>query len=144
MSAAKGQAPTTGPPIWIVDADHWPRAYLRAELIERGHDAIGFETLKDALVTLALPRAARPTLWIIDLAGQTIDAAARAALARAGIPIVAVSGAGPANDDPLVPLAETLRRPLTIGEIADAVDRLTGRRAAPHSVAGGDPSAPGR
>jgi hypothetical protein len=28
-----GEVMDRGDPIWIVNADHWPRAYLRAELI---------------------------------------------------------------------------------------------------------------
>ena len=47
-------------PIWIVGADHWPRALLRAELIERGYDATGFPTLEDAVTRLMLTRARRP------------------------------------------------------------------------------------
>jgi DNA-binding response OmpR family regulator len=129
MTAATGERPPTGPPIWIVDSDHWPRAYLRAELLEHGYDAAGFETLKDALLTLALPRARRPALLIIHLPGQTIDDDARTALARARIPILAVAGAGRADDQSLAPLAGTLHRPLTIGAIADAVDRLIDRAA---------------
>jgi FixJ family two-component response regulator len=114
-------------PVWIVDADHWPRAYLRAELIERGYDAAGFETVKDALLRLAMPRAPRPALLIIDLRGQALGAAERAALARAQIPILAVADAAGPGDEPPGPLAGTLHRPLTIGAIADAVDRLTDR-----------------
>ena len=56
-------------PVWIVDSDHWPRAYLRAELIERGYDAEGFVGLADLLVRLALAPA-RPALVVIDLQGQ--------------------------------------------------------------------------
>ena len=41
------------PVVWIVDADHWPRAELRALLIERGYDAIGFESLVDAVLRAA-------------------------------------------------------------------------------------------
>jgi hypothetical protein len=83
MTAAPEPPPPSGPRVWIVNADHWPRAYLRAELIERGYDAIGFETLKDALARLALRRAPRPALLILDLGGQVVDDRQRTALANA-------------------------------------------------------------
>ena len=35
------------PVIWIIDAEQWPRALLRAELIERGYDAVGYVTVRD-------------------------------------------------------------------------------------------------
>ncbi len=131
MTAAP-EPPPSGPRVWIVNADHWPRAYLRAELIERGYDAIGFETLKDALARLALRRAPRPALLILDVGGQVVDDRQRTALANARVPILTVTGADAARaaDAPPAPLAGTLRRPLTIGAIADAVDRVT-RRAPP-------------
>ena len=117
-----------GDAIWIVNTDHWPRAYLRAELIERGYDAIGFETLKAALARLALGRGARPALLILDLHGQVLSDAVRRALARGGVPILAVVDAAPPADEAPAPLAGTLHRPLTIGAIADAVaDAVAGR-----------------
>ena len=32
--------------VWIIDVDQWPRAMLRAELIERGYDAVGYVTVR--------------------------------------------------------------------------------------------------
>ena len=116
-----------GDAIWIVNADHWPRAYLRAELIERGYDAVGFETLKDALLRLALGRGAPPALLILDLHGQVLGDADRRVLARRGVPILAVADAAQAADAGPAPLAGTLHRPLTIGAIADAVANVVGR-----------------
>jgi len=116
--------------IWIVNADHWPRAYLRAELIERGYDAIGFETLRDALMRLALGRGAPPALLILDLQGQVLTDADRRVLSRRDVAILAVADAAPAADEASAPFAATLHRPLTIGAIADAVDRLVGRAPA--------------
>src|SRR5215471_17474158 len=37
-SGVTGPDPTV---VWIIDAEQWPRALLRAELIERGFDAVG-------------------------------------------------------------------------------------------------------
>ena len=120
-------AATTGPVVWIVDADHWPRAYLRAELIERGYDAVGFVSLSDALARLHVSGGApRPRLAVVDLAGQAAELKLLPALARAGVPLVGIGAAAATAADAVqqVPWAAYLRRPLTIGDIADAVDGL--------------------
>jgi hypothetical protein len=115
------------PVVWIVDADHWPRAYLRAELIERGYDAVGFVTLRAALArlaTLRFRRAGRPELIVVDLHELAVDDPLLAGLRRAGAPVLGVADAAAAAD-PLVrgfPWAALLRRPLTIGDIADVVE----------------------
>lgn len=116
-----GERMVRGDAIWIVNADHWPRAYLRAELIERGYDAIGFETLKDALVRLGPGPGAPPALLILDLHGQIPSDGERRALSQRGVPILAVLDAAQSDDQSPAPLAGTLHRPLTIGAIADAV-----------------------
>ena len=116
-----------GPRIWVVDADHWPRAYLRAELIERGYDATGFETLRNAAARLVLAPTLRPAALVVDLRGQHVDERLRAFLHEQAIPVVAIraAAAGAAPDaPPLSPRAQRLQRPLTIGAIADAVARL--------------------
>ena len=115
-------------PIWIVDADHWPRALLRAELIERGYDATGFVTLEDAVRRLMLPPARRPALLVLDRRDQVVDERTSALLSRARVPILVVADIAHAGGEALAPVVETLHRPLTMGSIADAVDRLIGRR----------------
>jgi hypothetical protein len=123
------------PRIWVIDADHWPRAYLRAELIERGYDATGFEALKDAAARLVLAPAARPAAMVVDLRGQRVDERVRAFLFAQAIPLLAIHAAGGAAGVPGAPLlsprTQVLRRPLTIGAIADAVGRLAPRPPVP-------------
>jgi hypothetical protein len=116
--------------IWIIDADHWPRAYLRAELIERGYEAVGFVTVGDALAALALRPARQPLLAAIDLHGQSLDHQQLAPLLRVGFPIVAFGGVAEWETDSVrsLPWAATLRRPLTIGAIADEIGRLLPQR----------------
>lgn len=121
--------------VWIVSADQWPRAYLRAELIERGYDAVGFVTMKDAVVRLMLVRSGRPALIVVDLSAQDLNEKVRATLFREGAPLLVIAGAGYREEANLGPVVATVRRPLTIGAIADEVDRLMGR-------AGADLSAP--
>jgi hypothetical protein len=112
--------------IWVIGSDHWPRAYLRAELIERGHDAVGYLGIRDAVVDLALAPSRRPRLVVVDLLGQIEDEPLVAALFRQGAPVVALAGATAATEERLLlhPWAAFLRRPLTIGQVADVVDRL--------------------
>jgi DNA-binding NtrC family response regulator len=117
------------PVVWIVDADHWPRASLRAELLERGYEAIGFEGARDAVLALARGRPRRPDLVVVDLAGQTADLQSLVALLRARAPAVGVGGALEWAAEPVKSLAwaAELHRPVTVGTIADAVEALVAR-----------------
>jgi hypothetical protein len=115
--------------VWIIGTDHWPRAYLRAELLERGYDAVGFVTVGDALAALALHPAQRPRLAAIDLQGHPLDSKQLAPLLRAGFPTLAIGGLAEWGTEPVrkLPWTATLRRPLTIGAIADEIGRLLPR-----------------
>jgi hypothetical protein len=115
-------------PIWIIGADHWPRALLRAELIERGYDATGFATVEDAVRRLMLPPARRPALLVLDRREQVVDERTSALLSRAGVPILVVADIAHPGGEHLAPVVEILHRPVTMGGIADAVDRLIARR----------------
>lgn len=115
-------------PIWIIDADHWPRAYLRAELLERGYDVVGFVTVGDALARLALRFGSPPALVAIDLQGQS--PVELAPLLRGRYPVLAIGGATEwaRESPPSGSWAAFLRRPLTIGAIVDEIDRLLAHR----------------
>jgi DNA-binding response OmpR family regulator len=113
------------PRVWIVNADHWPRAYLRAELIERGYDATGFEDLQDVVIRLGL-RAPRPELLVVEAPTGELPMGLRQFLAAQNVPVLAVVAAG-AETRALDLDIEPLRRPLTIGAIADAVERRVPR-----------------
>jgi len=115
--------------VWIIDADQWPRACLRAELIERGFDAVGFVQAADALAALALRPRRPPALAIIDLHGQPLNREQLAPLLRGGFPVLAIGGAAEWGTESVLelPWAVSLRRPLTIGAIADEVGRLLPR-----------------
>ena len=115
-------------PIWIVGADHWPRALLRAELIERGYDATGFATLEEAVRRLMLPPARWPALLVLDRRDQVVDERTAALLSRARVPILLVADIAHPGRAPLGPVVEILHRPVTMGGIADAVDRQIGQR----------------
>jgi hypothetical protein len=115
-------------PIWIIGADHWPRALLRAELIERGYDATGFASLEDAVKRLMLPPARRPALLVLDQRDQVVDERTAALLSRARVPILVVADIAHPGGRVLGPVVEILHRPVTMGSIADAVDRQIGHR----------------
>jgi len=104
------------PVVWIIDAEQWPRAYLRAELIERGFDAVGYLSVDDALETISWRF---PNLAVIELRG--VARREVELLFKAGVPVIGIVS-HPAPDwlgD--FPWATLLHRPVSIGEIADAV-----------------------
>ena len=116
------------PVIWIISNQQWPRAYLRAELIERGFDAIGFIELADALAAILRSEYERPRLIVLELRGLPLKSNELYALERLTIPTIALGGA--------VELAEKLvkefkwaavmPRPFTLGDVADMVENLLG------------------
>ena len=102
------------PTIWIIDAEHWPRALLRAELIERGYDAVGFVTVDDALRVM-------PQRWphaiVVELRHLAREEVER--LTRGQVPVIGIAPATWTEED--IPGVSILRRPVSIGEIADRV-----------------------
>jgi DNA-binding NtrC family response regulator len=117
--------------IWVVSAEQWPRAYLRAELIERGYAAVGFAGAQDVLAALA-SRRPRPQLVVFDLRGQARVALALALLRQLGIPVVGIAGAREAASGSAraFPWAALLRRPVSLGEVADTIGRALPKPAA--------------
>jgi FixJ family two-component response regulator len=117
------------PTVWIIDSEHWPRACLGAELIERGFNAVGYVELDRALAALRRSKTLRPLVIVLELRGQELTSDKLGELAETGIPIVAIGGASERSD----PLAQEFRwamlfsRPVTIGRIADAVESLVHR-----------------
>jgi hypothetical protein len=124
--------------VWIISADHWPRALLRAELIERGFEAIGFVEIRDAVIELIRSRSRRPRVVVVDPRDRAIDEHALAPLVEAAVPLLAIAGALQASDATLrrISWVEELRLPIAIGQIADAVERHTGARALSSSAPG--------
>ncbi len=110
----------TSPVIWIIDAEQWPRALLRAELIERGLDAAGYITVRDAID--ALPER-KPDAIVVELRGQPMPLVER--LLDIGVPVVVIGGMPDINDLPDREWAAVMRRPVSLGEIADRVGALT-------------------
>jgi hypothetical protein len=105
--------------IWVIDGQQWPRALLRAELIERGFDAVGFETIRDGIDQLPWRR---PDAIIVELRGQP-EAQVRSLL-KIGVPVLVTGGMPEVSAVASPPFAAVLPRPVTIGEIADRVGAL--------------------
>jgi hypothetical protein len=113
------------PRILLVMPAQWPRALLRATLREIGYDAIGTRTVKGARVLLLSGEGRGPVrLILIDQDALTEDSQGDLEMLRR------------ASDAPFVLLAPAtrrvsegdwtgvLRRPLTVGELAQAIERL--------------------
>jgi hypothetical protein len=120
---------TTKPVVWIIDSQQWPRAYLRAELIERGFDAVGFTELAQALVGLYDPHPVKPQIIVLELFGLSPGRDELDALTRTGISIIILGGATALNE-PLIrkfKWASVIRRPFTVGKVADAIEEILGK-----------------
>jgi DNA-binding NtrC family response regulator len=112
--------------VWIVDREHWPRACLRAELIERGYDAVGFLELDQAMAAIRAPDLHKPRVIVLELRDQVLTPSALESLADSKIPVIALTGAQELNN-PLVrdfAWASVLSRPFALGNVADAVERF--------------------
>jgi DNA-binding response OmpR family regulator len=122
-------SPLAEPVVWIIDSEHWPRACLRAELIERGIDAIGCEEFTDAISMLQNPWFRRPDLAVLDLKNQNLNSADLDRWRRYQIPLIVLAGSAELSQDLFQELqwAHILRRPISIGQIADTVMQDLGK-----------------
>lgn len=107
------------PVIWIIDTEQWPRAYLRAELIERGYDAVGYLTVDDASQTMA---SRFPDAVVIDLRG--VARREVELLFKAAVPVIGIVSQPEPEWLGEFPWARILRRPVSIGEIVKTVDEV--------------------
>ena|SRR5260370_39896388 len=104
------------PVVWIIDPDQWPRAMLRAELIERGIDAVGYLRLAEALAHLG---ARFPDLIVVDVREMTREEIAD--LFKVGVPVIGIVGIPEPPWLAEFKWAVLLRRPVSIGEIAAVI-----------------------
>jgi DNA-binding NtrC family response regulator len=119
----------TEPIVWIIDHQQWPRASLRAELIERGFDALGYEVVAEAVAALQAPEIERPQVIVLELREQGLDRETLGALAKTAIPTIILGGIMELNEAVVHEFAwaVVMKRPFTIGAVADQVEGLTGR-----------------
>jgi hypothetical protein len=125
--AKKARSDASGKPVvWVIDADHWPRACLRAELMERGFEVIGFEGMSRALSALRHGLYERPFAMVIDLHRLAFQPKEREALTRIAALKVLLGGTVELDEAWIKEAGWTMvmRRPFTIGDVADAVEGL--------------------
>jgi hypothetical protein len=98
-------------------------------LAERGFDALGYEVIAEAVAALQSPEIGRPQVIVLELRQQVLDRKTLGTLAKAAIPIIIPRGL-PELNEPVVHEfagAAVMKRPSTIGAVADLVEELTGR-----------------
>jgi len=115
---------TNKPMIWIVDQQQWPRALLRAELLERGYEAIGFEGVNEALDAFRHRLYGRPRVIILELK-ELEEGEDVCALVELGIPTILLAGAREFERASCRERGRTalLKRPLSIDRVVKEVDR---------------------
>jgi hypothetical protein len=114
------------PVLWIVDSEQWPRACLRAELIERGYDPYGFIAMADALDYLSRRISPRPEALILELRGQNLSPETLEAIRNLRVPTILLGGGSELND-PLITQGHwdfVLKRPFSLGTVADLVEKI--------------------
>ena len=114
------------PILWIVDSEQWPRACLRAELIERGYDAYGCISAADALDWLTRGRSPKPAALILELRGQNLSAELIQAIHDLNVPTILLGG-HPELDEPVIKQYgwhTILSRPFSLGNVADLVEQI--------------------
>jgi hypothetical protein len=98
-------------------------------LIERGFEAVGYTDLAGAAAALGLSPMTRPRGIVLESRDQPIEAGLLDAIMKTGVPVILLVGAVEAND-PIVkkyPWAAVMKRPISIGAIADKVQEVIAR-----------------
>jgi DNA-binding response OmpR family regulator len=113
------------PRILIVMEDQWPRAMLRAALIDAGYDAIGARTTAEALGhPVTDPERGPVRLVVVDEHGLEPEADIARELAarfdKAALVLIAPAGA----PVPTGAWNQVIRRPVSIGELVTEARRL--------------------
>ena len=118
------------PVLWVIDSEQWPRACLRAELIERGYDPYGFITISNALDSLSRGASPPPELIILESRGQDLSHHVVAAIRDLQIPTIVLGGSLELNE-PLIKEQRwelVLKRPVSLGKIADAAQEIVSEK----------------
>src|SRR5215471_5507102 len=117
------------PVLWVIDSEQWPRACLRAELIERGYDPYGFITISDALDSLSRPASSKPEAIILELRGQNLTNDLVEAIRNLRVSTIVLGGSLELNE-PLIQHEKwevVLKRPVSLGKIAEVVQEIVSK-----------------
>ena len=118
--------PSLPPVILLVLPDHWPRSLLRAELIERGYDAVGAPDLRTAFRFSSLGEPRGPVrLVVLDEAALDGDEhrVLDLVLSEHGRPPVLLL-ARPLREPPVAPWTRVVRRPFALGDLVAIVEEM--------------------
>ena len=121
------------PIIWIIDNNHWERANLRAVLIERGYEVEGFVSISHALLLFYREKVEKPAVIVLEIKNLQYQGAEPDELLRIGVPVILLSGVY--EDMELAQKhqwAAVLRRPFTVGQVAETSERLAGTETPSH------------
>ena len=121
------------PTIWIIDNNHWERANLGAVLIERGYEVEGFVSIFDALVMFYREKIEKPAVTVLEIKNLQYQGAELDELLRIGAPVILLSGVYEDMESARRrEWAAVLRRPFTVGQVAQTAERLAGTGTPPH------------
>jgi len=121
------------PIIWIIDNNHWERANLGAVLIERGYEVEGFVSIFDAVVMFYREKVEKPAVIVLEIKNLQYQGAELDELLRIGAPVILLSGVYEDMESPRRrEWAAVLRRPFTVGQVAQTAERLAGTGTPPH------------
>lgn len=128
MSCMSYTACTVEPVIWIIDNNHWERVNIRAQLIEDGYRVEGFPAILPAIAGFYRGILERPALIILELRNLDYLEPELDELARIGAPIVLLTGVFEGNMELFSgrKWAAVLRRPFSVGQVVEAVERIIG------------------
>jgi len=114
------------PRIWIISAQHWPRALIYAELLERGYEVEGFENCVDASLALESGSSPRPHLILLELVDQPPVPIRFEAFENAGIPIILLGGSQELTEEVVKRFrsAVILKRPYSVGEVCEIAEEV--------------------
>jgi len=118
------------PVLWVIDSEQWPRACLRAELIERGYDAYGFINIADALDSLSRDASPKPEIIVLELRGQSLTSELIQGIRNLQVPTIVLGGSTEFTE-PLVQQSSwevILKRPVSLGQVADVVQKISSKR----------------
>ena len=121
------------PRILLVMSDHWMRALLRAELIERGFDAVGAPDLTSALLSRPVEKDRGPVRAILIDQDALVEPASRLLdllVSRHGNPALLLL-ARSMLDVPPGAWHRIVSRPALIGEIASAIEETVRAEPSP-------------
>jgi hypothetical protein len=114
------------PLIWVIDREQWPRANLRALLLDHGFDALVFVELAGALAALKDPHYPKPFIVVLELHGLSPTEEEVDTLTRLSIPMVGLAGAVEMSQEWIrkIQWAALIQRPNIIGQVVDTIEEL--------------------